>query len=87
MEQLKEKLSSLEIENAMLASQLKELADTSRQLQENYQAWIQAASAQELAEPVEAIPTGTVEEAKTLPLVIPSAGPGRAVRLRVPMSP
>ncbi len=88
VEQLKEKLSSLEIENAMLSSQLKELADTSKQLQENYEAWIQSASAREPAEqPLAGPATGTVAEATTLPLLISSPGHGRAVKLRVPMAP
>lgn len=84
LEQLKEKLSTLEIENAMLASQLKELAETSRQLQENYAAWIQSGPA--MATPEEE-PADIPAEAKTLPLLIQSRGQKRAVQLRVPMTP
>jgi hypothetical protein len=88
LEQVKEKLLSMEIENAMLMSQLKELAETSRQLQENYAAWIQSTPASNPPEPVEVEPaTGTTTEAKNLPLMIRSPGQGRSVQLRVPMAP
>jgi hypothetical protein len=88
LEQVKEKLSAMEIENALLVSQLKELADTSRQLQENYAAWIQSASGRDSLEPaVVQSTTGTGLEVRNLPLLIRSPGQGRSVQLRVPMTP
>ncbi len=88
LDQVKEKLLAMEIENAMLMSQLKELADTSRQLQENYAAWIQSTPEAGPIEPSDSrASTATVVEAKNLPLMIRSPGQGRAVQMRVPMAP
>jgi hypothetical protein len=80
VEQLKEKLSSLEIENALLIGQLKELAETTKRLQENLAGGLVGSPAAE-AVPAEE-PTN-----RPPPVLINSPGYGRPVQLRIPMSP
>ncbi len=89
VDQLKEKLSALEIENAMLVGRLKELADTTMRLQESYETWIEKSAS---VEPAGQVQTGVVSgasptEAKNLPLLINAPGYGRAVNLRLPSTP
>lgn len=87
LELMQEKLSALEIENALMSSRLNELAETCRQLQENYSAWIQS-------QPAETVPVAPTREepapaagTSSMPLSVPSGSIGRPVRLRVPMAP
>jgi hypothetical protein len=77
VDRLKEKLSALEIENAMLVGQLKELAETTRQLQESLVAAPESAPA-----PVEPVVTN-----RPPPMLINSPGYGRPVQLRIPLVP
>ena len=82
-EQLKDKLSAMEIENAMLVGKLKDLADATKQLQDDYAAVVTSAPVSQPVETNEAV----VESPKALPLMINSPGYGRPMQLRVPSNP
>lgn len=82
LEQLKEKLSAMEIENALLIAKLNDLADTTKRLQEDYAAVEQGASGAKGAETNETAPIP-----RAMPLMINSPAYGRPMQLRVPLKP
>lgn len=89
VEQLKEKLSALEIENAMLIGRLKELADTTSRLQESYDALSARGDTARAAagQTTNASAMGDTSGLRNLPLLIETPGYGRPVNLRVPLAP
>lgn len=82
---LKEKLSSLEIENIMLSSQVKDLVEMTRELQENYSAWIEKAGEQGPSGEGSGTAVRVASKTNAMPLLIRSTDTGRPVQLRLPM--
>lgn len=88
LDQLREKVSALEIENAMLAGKLKELTDTTSELQENYAALMaREAAVRPPSKAIQETVPETSVDSRNLPLLINSPGYGRPVQLRVPLAP